>query len=228
MTTASAVAQTGFRSGVAAVSATIAYDLVQLLQIVGVTHFPLDEILIFGTSLCIVAPFVLQMVALHHSTAEANRFWTHAALMFTAMYAVFGSANYVVQLTTVIPAKVRGTLGALQVLEQTPHSLLWDFDALGYISMGVALWLVVPTLARSRVERRARWACIANLVATGLACVVYFYPTFSTKVLLLGLPWAVTAPLAMWLLALTLREKARAAAEHESAFQIQSRELGTH
>ena len=41
---------------------------------------------------------------------------------------MFGTANYVIQLTTVIPAKLRGTADTVRLLEQTPHSLLWDFD----------------------------------------------------------------------------------------------------
>jgi hypothetical protein len=186
----------------------------------GVMHFPWDEVLIFGTSLCIIVPVVLEMLALHHSTSEDDRFWTHAALIFTTVYAVFGSANYVVQLATVIPAKIHGSLTSIQVLEQTPHSLLWDFDALAYISLGLAMWLVVPALGRSEIERRARWSCIANLFATALAGVVYFYPTFSSTLLLLGLPWAVTAPLAMLLLALTLRERARGGVQRRTPYRL--------
>lgn len=208
--TPSSVARVGMWSGLAAVSATIAYDVVQILQIAGVLHFPYDEILIFGTSLCIIVPFLLEILAVHHSTSEDDRFWTHAAVLFAAIYAVFGSANYVVQLATVIPAKLHGARASVQVLEQTPHSLLWDFDALGYMSMGLALLFVVPVLGRTGVERLARWFCIGNLIATGLAGIVYFYPSFSTKLLLIGLPWGITAPLSMLFIALTLRERAMA------------------
>lgn len=102
------VGRIGFWAGLAAFTATVTYDIVQILQVVGVLHFPLDEILIFGTSLCIVVPFVFAILALHYSRPVDKRFWTHAALFFTTMYAVFGTANYVIQLTTVIPAKLRG------------------------------------------------------------------------------------------------------------------------
>ena len=202
-------ARVGFWSGVAAFTATVGYDVVQVLQMVHVLRFPLDEILIFGTSLCIIVPFVLEMVALHHSTSDDHRFWTHAALIFTTAYAVFAGANYVVQLATVIPAKLHGTLAAVSFLEQTPHSLLWNFDALGYISMGVALLLLIPALGNTGMQRQARWWCAANFLATGFAGVVYFSPVFSTKLLLVGLPWGVTAPLSMLVLALVLRERAR-------------------
>jgi hypothetical protein len=196
-----APARVGFQAGVVACTATIAYDVVQIGQILGLVHFPIDEILIFGTSLCIVVPFVLEIIALHHTTPGDRRFWTHAALVFTILYAVFGSANYVVQLTTVIPATLHGALDPVRVLEQTPHSLLWDFDAMAYISMGLAALVIIPALQDGREERRVRVACIAHVAATVLAGVVYFYPNYSTSVLLLGFPWAITAPLFMGLLA---------------------------
>ena len=195
----------GFWSGLAAFSATVAYDVVQILQVVGVLHFPLDEILIFGTSLCIVVPFVFEILALHYSRPAAKRFWTHGGLIFATMYAVFGTANYAVQLTTVIPAKLRGSADAVRVLEQTPHSLLWDFDAVAYIAMGLTALVIIPALEDTAAERRVRIASLANAVATVLAGIVYFYPTYSNRLLLLGFPWGITAPLFMLLLGIALR-----------------------
>jgi hypothetical protein len=198
----------GFCAGLAAFTATVAYDIVQILQVIGVLHFPLDEILIFGTSLCIVLPFVGETLALHYSSPVDKRFWTHAALIFTTMYAVFGTANYVIQLATVIPAKLRGAADTVRLLEQTPHSLLWDFDAIAYIMMGLTTLMMIPALENTGVERRARMACMANVGATVLAGIVYFYPTYSYQLLLLGFPWGVTAPLSMLLLGIALRTRA--------------------
>lgn len=195
----------GFRAGVAAFSAVVAYDVVQILQVAGVLRFPLDEILIFGTSLCIVVPFVLEMVALHVTRRPEMRFWTHAALVFTTMYAVFATANYIVQLATVIPAKLAGAADTVRVLEQTPHSLLWDFDAIAYLAMGLATLLVIPALRDTGAEQRARSACAAHVVATTLSGVVYFHPHYSSRLLLVGFPWGITAPLFMLLLGIALR-----------------------
>jgi hypothetical protein len=211
------ISRIGFRAGLAAFSATVAYDVVQILQVVGVLHFPLDDLLIFGTSLCILVPFVLEMVALHHTTSGDNRFWTHAALIFTTMYATFAAANYVIQLSTVIPAKLRGAAESVRALDQTPHSLLWDFDALAYIAMGIATLLIIPALGTSVVERRARLACTANVAATVLAGIVYFYPAYSYRLLLLGFFWAITAPLFMLLLAMALRARDLEAARYAVA-----------
>jgi hypothetical protein len=199
------IGRIGFRAGLAAFTATVAYDVVQLLQVFGAVHFPLDELLIFGTSLCIVVPFILEMTALHHLTRTDRQFWTHAALVFTAMYALFVTPNYVVQLATVLPAKLNGTADSIRVLEQTPHSLFWDFDAMGYIAMGIACMLAVPAIDNVGFGRWVRWSLVANAAVTPLIAVVYFWPTFSTRLLFIGLPWALTAPAFMLLLALMLR-----------------------
>ena len=202
----------GFRAGSAACAATIAYDVAQVLQVLGVLHYPLDEILIFGTSLCIVVPFVLEMLSLHYSTPIERRFWTHAGLIFTTMYAVFATANYVIQLTTVIPAKLRGMADTVRVLEQTPHSLLWNFDAIAYMAMGLTALLIIPALRRSGFERWVRLACMAHVVATVLAGIVYFSPTYSNKLLMLGFPWGITAPCFMLLVGIRLRAERTATA----------------
>jgi hypothetical protein len=80
---ARAISEVGYWSGMAAFTAAVAYDIVQILQVAGVLRFPLDEILIYGASLCIVVPFVLEIVALHHLTPHDRQFWTHACLIFT-------------------------------------------------------------------------------------------------------------------------------------------------
>ena len=201
------ISNVGYWSGLAAFTSTLVYGLAQILQIAGMLRFPVDEILIYGTSLLIVVPFILEMLAFHYLTPPDKQFWTHAALIFTIIYAVFVSANYVVQLATVIPAKLRGATEAIRVLEQTPHSMFWDYDAVGYIAMGLACLLAVPAVNGIGYERWVRRSLVAHALMTPLITIVYFYPTFSTKLLLLGLPWAITAPLFMFMLAVMLRKR---------------------
>ena len=197
----------GYWSGLAAFAAVVAYDVVQILQIAGVLHFPLDEILIYGTSLCIAIPFILEMLSFHHLTARDKQFWTHASLIFTTIYAVFVIANYVVQLATVIPSKLNETADAIHILEQTPHSMFWNYDAIGYISMGLATLFAIPALGNRGIDRWVKFAFIAHVLVTPLICIVYFYPTYSAQLLYLGLPWAITAPVFMLLLALMLNRR---------------------
>jgi hypothetical protein len=197
----------GFWSGLLAFLATISYVIVQLLQVLRMIPFPTDEILIYGLSLCIVIPFVIEILSLHYVTPGSKRFWTHGALLFTSMYAVFVSANYVVQLVTVIPMKLRGMGNEIRILDQTPHSLFWNFDALGYIFMGLAMLMAIPAFEKKGSQKKVRWALFANGLMTPIISIVYFYPRYSENLLMLGLPWAITAPLAMLMLALFFRRK---------------------
>lgn len=201
-----AILSLGFWSGVFAFSATVSYCIVQLLQLYGVLRYPADEVLIYSTSLCIVVPFLVEMLALHYSVPVGKRFWSHTALAFTILYAVFVTANYVVQLATVIPMTDQGRLDEVRVLQQLPHSMFWNFDALGYIFMGLACFAAIPLFAKQGFEKRVRLSFIAHAAVTPLISIVYFYPTYSYDLLVLGFPWAVTAPLFMLLLALWFRK----------------------
>jgi len=199
----------GFWSGLIASIATITYCIVQVLQLYGVFTYPMDERLIYGTSLCIVIPFVLEILALHYITPEAKKFWSHAALIFATLYAVFVSANYVVQLATVIPATLKGSLNEVRILQQTPHSLFWDFDALGYIFMGLATFIAIPVFEKQGFQKWVRLSFICNALVTPLITIVYFFPVYSYKLLLLGFPWAISAPLSMFLLAIMFKKNVR-------------------
>jgi len=201
------VAKVGYWSGLIAFIAVVAYVVVQILQIVGLLQFPADEILIYGTSLCIVIPFLLEMLAFHHVTAKDKQFWTHASLIFTIIYAVFVIANYVVQLATVIPAKIHSASEVILILEQTPHSMFWNYDAIGYIAMGMATLFAIPALSKTGFEKWVRISFIVHALVTPLIAIVYFYPTYSNKLLLLGFPWGITAPVFMLLLAIMLNRK---------------------
>jgi hypothetical protein len=200
------ITKIGFWSGIVAFSATVAYCIVQALQLYDVLTFPADERLIYGTSLFIVIPFVIEILALHYTTPEQKKFWSHAALIFALLYAVFVTANYVVQLATVIPMAMKSRLDEVRILQQTPHSMFWTFDAVGYIFMGLASLAAVPVFEKKGFQKWVRISCIAHASVTPLISVVYFYPTYSYKLLALGFVWGLTAPLFMLMLAIYFRK----------------------
>jgi len=126
----------GFQASLVACIASVTFSIVQILQVLDLVPSPFDEILIYGSSLVIATPYVLAILALHYTVADDKKLWTHAALLFGVMYAIFVSFNYVVQLATVVPARMQGTINDIRLLDQTPHSLFWDVDAIGYIFLG--------------------------------------------------------------------------------------------
>jgi len=191
----------GFWTALVACVAAAGFSVAQILQVIGLLTYPWDEILIYGFSLFIATPFLLAMLALHYVTPDEKRFWSHAAVLFAVMYATYVTLNYVVQLTAVIPYAAPDP-----VLVQTPHSLFWTVDALGYIALGLATLFAVPLFAKQGLQKWLRWFLLANGLITPLIAFVYFYPVFSTTLLLLGLPWIVTVTGSMLLLTLCFRE----------------------
>ena len=198
------IGRVGWVSGTCAFGFTIAYGIVQTMQLIHAISFPQDEMLIYGTSLGIAIPFLVTMLSLHYLTPQNKRFWTHGALIFSSAYLIFVTSNYVVQLATVLPAKLSGGIDEIRVLEQTPHSLFWDYDALGYIFMGLSTLAAIPAVARYGFEKWVRYSLIAHSAVTPLIMLVYFYPLYSEHLLILACPWAVTAPLFMLMLAILL------------------------
>ncbi|HEY9363729.1 MAG TPA: hypothetical protein VIQ00_10735 [Chitinophagaceae bacterium] len=196
----------GFRTGIIAFIATLAFFIAQILQILKVFNYPWDEISIYGFSLCITIPFLLEMLALHYTVPLEKKYWSHAALIFTSLYVVFVTANYVVQLATVIPMTLKGNAEEIGILIQTPHSLFWDFDALGYILMGLATLFAVPVFEKTGFQKWVRLVFFIHGLVTPLIAFVYFYPVFSDKLLLIGLPWGITAPAAMLVLAIMFKK----------------------
>jgi hypothetical protein len=192
----------GFWSALVAFIAAVGYGVTQILQVVGVLVFPWDGILIYPFSLGIATPFLLALLALHYSVPNEKKIWSHAALLFAVMYAVYVTLNYVVQLATVIPFSLSGALDEIRVLNQTPHSLFWDVDALGYIFLGLATLFAFPVFAKHGVQRWLRGFFLAHSLMTPLIAVVYFYPNFSYGLLLLAFPWLITLPGVLFLLKL--------------------------
>ncbi len=203
------ISKVGFWSGLIAFIAIISFGIVQTLQVPGLLTYPLDEILIYGFSLCITIPFMLEMLALHHITKPEKKFWSHTAVVFTIIYVVFVVANYVVQLATVIPMTVKGLSNDIIILKQTPHSLFWDFDAVGYIAMGFAILFAVPVFEKHGFQKWVRYTFLLHSFTTPLIVFVYFYPIFSNKLLLVAAPWAIAAPLSMLMLFLMFKKLQR-------------------
>lgn len=101
---------------------------------------------------------------------------------------------------------LKGASDEIRILIQTPHSLFWDFDAIGYIFMGLATLFAVPVFQKNGFQRWVRYSFLFHALVTPLIAFVYFYPDFSDKLLLLALPWGITAPVSMLLLALKFKK----------------------
>lgn len=209
------VLRTGYWASLVALLGAVGYFLSALLQVLGLLNDMHDSVLAYAASLLMPAPFLVAMLALHAVTPLERRFWSMAGVAFAVVYTTYNTLNYVVQLATVLPGGYTwnldnhaGTQGPLMLLNQTPHSLFWDIDGLGYIFLNIALLFTVPLFARSGLEHRVRGIFIANAAITPLFAITYFAPGYSVPILMLGgIPWAITVPASLIVLALFFRHR---------------------
>lgn len=201
------IARLGFYASITSFIAAVGFSIAQILQVLGILKFPFDAIFIYGFSLFIATPFILSILALHYSVQNEKKIWTHAALIFAVIYTIFVTLNYVVQLTTVIPMTLKGTLGQNSLLDQTPHSLFWDVDALGYIFMGLSTLFASFVFVFHGREKWLKIFLLINALITPIIALVYFYPTFSYTLLMLASPWIITVPGSLLLLTLFFKRK---------------------
>jgi hypothetical protein len=158
-------------------------DIGQVSQLVGVLTSPWDGILIYGFSFLIARPLHGRFGCASPRHAAGTTRVEHAALLMSVVYITYVSLNYTVQLAVVIPRLT--TQSSIDVLDQTPHSLFWTVDALGYIFLGAATLLAVPVFTGSKPRRWVRRFFLANMLVTPVVSPVYFYPSFSIPLLFL-------------------------------------------
>jgi hypothetical protein len=206
--------QIGFWGALIAFVGAVGYMVSAFLQVLNVVGPLEDSVIAFATSLMMPAPFLLSMLVLHSMVPAEKKFWTSAAVAFAIIYTTYNTLNYVVQLATVIPAgyywtfeNPAGTAGPLSILNQTPHSLFWDVDALGYIFLSLATLFASPVFEKRGLQQWVRSFFLANGLIIPLFGIAYFYPGYSVGQLFFGLPWGITVPGSLLLLALYFRRE---------------------
>jgi hypothetical protein len=208
-----AIRAAGFWAAVVALVGAMGYILSVPLQIMSMLSPTQDAVVAFVSSLAIAPSFLVAVVALHYTVLPEKRFWTHVAVQLASIYATLACVNYVVQLATVLPAGYSwsftdqaGTIGPLSVLNQTPHSLMWDLDGLAYIFLNLATLFAARAFEKDGPQRVLRRVFLANASITPLFAIAYFWPHFSVPILLVGgIPWSITVPASMLALSMYFR-----------------------
>lgn len=186
----------GMWAASAALVASVAYGIPQLLQVAGVLVDPWDRILIFAPSLALAPAFVLTMVAVHGTAPAEHQTYSLAALAFAIMYGVMACVVYVTQLGVVIPHDLRGDGARYALLACCgQNQLMTGIDLIGYTLMSLSLLFAAPLFAgRHRILRL--W-----LLANGALAPFLILQLAWPSLIYVGALWLVTFPMAMLLLA---------------------------
>jgi hypothetical protein len=137
-----AVSRIGLWSAVLASVFSIAYDIGQIAEWIGLmgsgggpendsTWYGLVILLV--PSLFLGIAFVVLMGCVHRQTAADRKIWSQTGLTFAIMYSTLICMNYFVQLTLVAPALYRGNVPAhvQPFLFHVFNSFIYSVDLLG-------------------------------------------------------------------------------------------------
>jgi len=150
-------------------------------------------------SLLLGVSFVALTVSIHYYAERSARIWSHLAVVFASMYATLISIVYYVQLAFVIPRLARGDAEGIQLLIFEPFdSFLYAVDVFGYSLMSLSTLFAAAVFRNHGLERWIRGALLANGCLIPFLALQMYYPPLIWG----GSLWAVTFPIATWLLAI--------------------------
>ncbi len=108
--------------------------------------------------LLLVPSFVVLMASIHAWAPEPRRIFSRVALAFAVAYAVVVSVDYFVQIAVIVPSLQSGETESLSLFTQyNPHGMFIAGEALGYLTMSLALMFAAPVFAGGRIESAIRW-----------------------------------------------------------------------
>jgi hypothetical protein len=212
----SAIWKMGLWSAVLASIFSIAYDVGQIAEWIGLmgsgggpendsTWYGLVILLV--PSLFLGISFVVLMSTVHRQSPTERKIWSQIALTFAIMYGTLICMNYFIQLTLVAPALYRGHVPAhvQPFLFHVFNSFIYSVDLLGYSFMSLSTLFAAFVFTGLGVERTTRWFMIANgALVPFIALQTYYHPLIWVAAL-----WAVTLPGSTISLAVLFRRRLR-------------------
>jgi len=200
----STASQPAFRIGFwSAILTTVLILIFNIAIALGANGAP-TRLIAVGASILLALSFVVLMASIHSCTPQEKRVWSHIGLSFAIVYAALLIWNYYLQLTVV---RINPHLYSWLTMDFTRDTAFWSLETIGYALMGLAALIVLPTLAKSRIELAIRGCFVANAVFTVLGSVGYLLsgnPLHVSVLISLGV-WAIAFPIATALLAVVFK-----------------------
>jgi hypothetical protein len=172
---------------------SLAYSIVQLMALLQWIPHPYDLIGMFLPSLLLAPCFVVVMIALHYTAPASARGFTMAGVGFSLVYCALVSVVYFTQLASVIPLQRKNELVDAGQLLFTGRSVMVAIDCLGYGFMSVATLFAAFAF---RQYKKSKWL-YRGLLAHGLLAPAIIGAFFFPLLMIIGVWWMVTLPLAM-------------------------------
>lgn len=172
-----------------------------------VASFQPIQMLNFIPSLPLASAFLVLMVCVYFYAAEEKRIWGMLGLVFSLVYAVMATIDYLIQLLTVRVSLVQGETEGLGLFAHTnTHSIFWAL-AISYAYMSLALLFAAWVFGADRLEQRIRWLFVAAGVTAPLQFIGVLFELGLVFAILPTLAWILGVPVGSAFLAALFRRE---------------------
>lgn len=185
---------------VIALITTFSFDAWEGIDIYAENFRPLN-LLTIVPSILLAISFLIFCVSIHYYVSDKRKIWSHLAMNFGLVYITISMANYLIQLITVMPSVMNGSLGGLdKMVSGYPNSIFYALMG-SYFFMCIALFFVGLVFEK--------WIRFFLFVAS-LICIAFFIlgAILSVSILMMvgAICWIMGTIISMIMIFLSLKE----------------------
>lgn len=141
-------------------------------------------------SLILASAYIIFTVCIHYYAESDKKIWSHLSIAFGLMYAVISTANYFIQIITVIPSIESKNLNGLEVfVAGYPNSIFYALMA-SYFFMCISTLFAGFVFNNEKGQREIKWLFIIAILTIPF-CVLCILPGLSVLMPFAGLVWFV-------------------------------------
>jgi len=153
-------------------------------------NFSPMQLLTVFPSLILASAYIIFTVCIHYYAESDKRIWSHLSISFGLIYAVISTANYMIQLITVMPSIESNNLNGLEIIVAGyPNSIFYALMA-SYFFMCISTLFVGLVFNNSKGQREIKWLFIVAVLAIPL-CVLCMLLGLGVLMPLAGAVWFV-------------------------------------
>lgn len=145
-------------------------------------------------SILLASAFLMFSVSLHYYASDDKKIWSHLGIVFSLVYVIISTANYLIQSVAIVPSLVNQELDGITIFAPGyPNSIF--FALMGsYIFMTIAAFFMSAVFSGGRLETAIRW----SFFGVGLSGVTILFGAF------VGIPILMPLSGGLWFVSITI------------------------
>jgi len=133
-----------------------------------ISRFPRDYYWMYPAILVSIS-YLIMMISIHHFTPPERKLFSLTSLAFSLISTLILIVDYFVQVSFIQPSLLAGETDGIAMLSQyNPHGLFIILEEMGFITMNISLFFLLPVFSGSRRSGK----CFRHTISIGFALMI--------------------------------------------------------